>query len=101
MHIAARAGKAEIQVRPDSPEYFWCRSASSAGTTISASLDTNGILAWPETSQVDGSEPYVISVLAVPERSAVPVDRQSTVTTPLVEPTGSSVEASLEAPAYS
>ena len=60
----------------------------------------NGILAWPETSQVDESEPYVISILAVPERSAVPVDRQSTVTTPLV-PTGSSVDASLEAPAYS
>jgi hypothetical protein len=49
----------------------------------------NGILASPEASQVDGSEPYVISVLAVPERSAAPVDRQSTVTTPLVEPTGS------------
>ena len=61
----------------------------------------NGILAWPEASQVDGSEPYVISVLAVPERSAAPVDRQSTVTTPLVEPTGSSVDTSLKAPAYS
>jgi hypothetical protein len=40
-------------------------------------------------------------VLAVPERSAASVDRQSTVTTPLEEPTGSPVNTSLEAPAYS
>ena len=39
----------------------------------------NGVLAWPEAAQVDGSEQYVVSVLAVPERSAAPVDRQSTV----------------------
>ena len=61
----------------------------------------NGVLAWTEPAQVDRSEPYVISVLAVPERSAALVDRQSTVTTPLVEPPGSSVNTSLEAPAYS
>ena len=61
----------------------------------------NGILAWTEPAQVDGSEPYAVTVLAVPERSAAPVDRQSTVTTPFVEPTGSSVDTSLEAPAYS
>ena len=61
----------------------------------------NGVLAWIEPDQVDRSEPYVISVLAVPERSTAPVDRQSTVTTPVVEPTGSSVDTSLEAPAYS
>ena len=59
----------------------------------------NGVLAW--TEQVDPSEPYVVTVLTVPERSAASVDRQSTVTTPLVEPTGSSVVTSLEAPVYS
>jgi hypothetical protein len=61
----------------------------------------NGVLAWTEPAQVDQPEPYVVTVLAVPERSAAPVDGQSTVTTPLVEPTGSSVDTSLEAPAYS
>lgn len=61
----------------------------------------NGVLAWTEPAQVDRPEPYVISVLAVPERSTAPVDRQSTVTTPVMEPTGSSVDTSLEAPAYS
>ena len=61
----------------------------------------NGVLAWTEPDQVDRPEPYVISVLAVPERSTAPVDRQSTVTTPVMEPTGSSVDTSLEAPAYS
>ena len=61
----------------------------------------NGVLAWTEPAQVDRSEPYAVTVLAVPERSAAPVDRQSTVTTPLEEPTGSPVNTSLEAPAYS
>jgi hypothetical protein len=61
----------------------------------------NGVLAWTEPAQVDRSEPYAVTVLAVPETSAVPVDRQSTVTTPLVEPTESSVDTSLEVPAYS
>ena len=61
----------------------------------------NGVLAWTEPDQVDWSEPYAIAVLAIPETSAVPVDRQSTVTTPLVAPTGSSVDPSLEVPAYS
>ena len=61
----------------------------------------NGVLAWTEPAQVDRSEPYAVTVLAVPARSAVPVDRQSTVTTPVVEPTRSSVDTSLEAPAYS
>ena len=61
----------------------------------------NGVLAWTEPAQVDRSEPYVVTVLAVPERSAVPVDRQSTVTCPVVEPTGSPIDTSLEAPAYS
>jgi hypothetical protein len=61
----------------------------------------NGVLTWTEPDQVDRSEPYAIAVLAVPERSAVPADRQSTVTTPLEEPTESPVDTSLEAPAYS
>jgi hypothetical protein len=42
-----------------------------------------------------------MSVLAFPETSAAPVDRQSTVTPTLEEPTGSPVGTSLEAPAYS
>jgi hypothetical protein len=61
----------------------------------------NGVMAWPEPAQGDRSEPYTVTVLAVPETSSVPADRQSTVTTPLAEPTGSSVDTSLEAPAYS
>lgn len=61
----------------------------------------NGVLAWTEPAQVDRSEPYAVTVIAVPERAAAPVDRQSTVTTPLEEPTGSPVNTSLEAPAYS
>jgi hypothetical protein len=62
-----------------------------SATGLRLFIGPNGVLAWPEPSQVDRSEPYAISVLAVPERSAAPVDRQSTVTTPLVEPTGSTV----------
>jgi hypothetical protein len=61
----------------------------------------NGVFASTEAAQVDRSEPYAISVLAFPETSAAPVDRQSTVTPPLEEPTGSPVDTSLEAPAYS
>jgi hypothetical protein len=61
----------------------------------------NGVLAWTEPAQVDRSEPYVVTVLVVPERSAAPVDRQPTVTPPIEEPTGSPVDTSLEAPAYS
>jgi hypothetical protein len=76
-------------------------AGQQSATGLRLFVGPNGVLAWTEASQVDGSEPYVISVLAVPERSAAPVDRQSTVTTPLVEPTGSSVDTSLEAPAYS
>jgi hypothetical protein len=57
-----------------------------SGTGLRLFVGPNGVLAWTEPAQVDRSEPYVISVLAVPERSAAPVDRQSTVTTPLVEP---------------
>jgi hypothetical protein len=79
----------------------FANAGQQSATGLRLFVGPNGVLAWTEASQVDGSEPYVISVLAVPERSAAPVDRQSTVTTPLVEPTGSSVDTSLEAPAYS
>jgi hypothetical protein len=70
-------------------------------TGIRLFVGPNGVLASTEPVQVDRSEPYVVTVLAVPERSAVPVDRQSTVTSPVVEPTGSPIDTSLEAPAYS
>jgi len=79
----------------------FANAGQQSATGLRLFVGPNGVLASTEASQVDGSEPYVISVLAVPERSAAPVDRQSTVTTPLVEPTGSSVDTSLEAPAYS
>jgi hypothetical protein len=81
----------------------WCICGrwSAVGHWASALRWTEWVLAWTEPAQVDRSEPYAVTVLAVPERSAAPVDRQSTVTTPLVEPTGSSVYTSLEAPAYS
>ncbi|HEY9471839.1 MAG TPA: hypothetical protein VIQ76_19700 [Propionibacteriaceae bacterium] len=72
-----------------------------SATGLRLFVGPNGILAWTEPAQVDGSEPYAVTVLAVPERSAASVDRQSTVTTPLEEPTGSPVNTSLEAPAYS
>jgi hypothetical protein len=61
----------------------------------------NGVFASTEAAQADRSEPYAISVLAFPETAAAPVDRQSTVTPPLEKPTGSPVDTSLEAPAYS
>jgi hypothetical protein len=72
-----------------------------SGTGLLLFVGPNGILASPEPAQVDRSEPYAVTVIAVPEMSAAPVDRQSTVTTPLEEPTGSPVNTSLEAPAYS
>ena len=72
-----------------------------SATGLRLFIGPNGVLAWTEPAQVDRSEQYAVTVLAVPETSAVPVDRQSTVTTPLVEPTGSSVDTSLEVPAYS
>lgn len=72
-----------------------------SATGLRLFVGPNGVLAWTEPAQVDRSEPYAVTVLAIPEMSAVPVDRQSTVTTPLVEPTESSVYTSLEAPAYS
>ena len=76
-------------------------AGQQSATGLRLFVGPNGVLAWTELAQVDQSEPYAVTVLAVPERSAAPVDRQSTVTTPLVEPTGSSVDTSLEAPAYS
>jgi hypothetical protein len=72
-----------------------------SATGLRLFVGPNGVLAWTEPAQVDRSEPYAVTVIAVPERSAAPVDRQSTVTTPLEEPTGSPVNTSLEAPAYS
>jgi hypothetical protein len=70
-------------------------------TGIRLFVGPNGVLALTEPVQVDRSEPYVVTVLTVPERSTVPVDRQSTVTTPVLEPTGSLVDTSLAAPSYS
>jgi hypothetical protein len=72
-----------------------------SATGLRLFVGPNGVLAWTEPAQVDRSEPYAVTVIAVPERSAARVDRQSTVTTPLEEPMGSPVNTSLEAPAYS
>jgi hypothetical protein len=72
-----------------------------SATGLRLFVGPNGVLAWTEQAQVDRSEPYAATVVAVPERLAAPVDRQSTVTTPLEEPTESPVNTSLEAPAYS
>ena len=72
-----------------------------SATGLRLFVGPNGVLAWTEPAQVDQSEPYTATVVAVPERPAVPVDRQSTVTPPLEEPMGSPVDTSLEAPAYS
>ena len=90
---------------------FWSRARqllhafADAGqrsiTGLRLFVGPNGVLAWTEPAQIDRSDPYAVTVLAVPGTSAVPVDRRSTVTTPLVEPTGSSVDTSLEAPAHS
>jgi hypothetical protein len=44
---------------------------------------------------------HAVKVIAIPERSAASVDRQTTVATVLEEPTESPVDTSLEAPAYS
>lgn len=76
-------------------------AGQQSATGLRLFVGPNGVFASTEPAQVDRSEPYAVTVLAVPQTSAVPVDRQSTVTTPLEEPTGSPVDTSLEAPAYS
>jgi hypothetical protein len=72
-----------------------------SATGLRLFVGPNGVLAWTEPAQVDRSEPYAVAVIAVPERPAAPVDRQSSATSPLEEPTESPVNTSLEAPAYS
>ena len=76
-------------------------AGQQSATGLRLFVGPNGVFASTEAAQVDRSEPYAISVLAFSETSAAPVDRQSTVTPPLEEPTGSPVDTSLEAPAYS
>ena len=76
-------------------------AGQQSATGLRLFVGPNGVFASTETAEVDRSEPYAMSVLAFPETSAVPVDRQSTVTATLDEPTGSPVDTSLEAPAYS
>jgi hypothetical protein len=76
-------------------------TGQQSATGLRLFVGPNGVFASTETAQVDRSEPYAMSVLAFPETSAAPVDRQSTVTPTLDEPTGSPVDTSLEAPAYS
>ena len=76
-------------------------AGQQSATGLRLFVGPNGVFASTETAEVDRSEPYAMSVLAFPETSAVPVDRQSTVTPTLDEPTGSPVDTSLEAPAYS
>ena len=76
-------------------------ASQQSATSLRLFVGPNGVFASTEAAQVDRSEPYAISVLAFPETSAAPVDRQWTVTPPLEEPTESPVDTSLEAPAYS
>jgi hypothetical protein len=71
-----------------------------SATGLRLFVGPNGVLAWTEPTQLDEPEPSAVTILALPETSAVPVDPQSTITTPLVEPTGSSVDTPLETPAY-
>ena len=90
---------------------FWCRArhllqafadaGQPSATGLRLFVGPNGVLAWPEPTQLDEPEPSAVTVLAVPETSAVHVDPQSTVTTPSMEPTGNSVDTPLESPAYS
>ena len=81
------------------------RALADAGqrsvTGLRLFVGPNGILAWSEPAQVDRSEASAVKVLVFPETSAAQADRQTTVTTVLEEPTGSPVDTSLEAPAYS
>ena len=60
----------------------------------------NGVLVWTEAAQVDRSEPYADAVLAIPETSAAPVDRQSPVHTRPEEPVRSPAYTSLEVPVH-
>jgi hypothetical protein len=76
-------------------------AGQQSATGLRLFVGPNGIFASTEAVQVDRSEPYTVTVLAFPGTSAAPVDRQSTVTPPLEEPTGSPVDTSLEAPVYS
>jgi hypothetical protein len=76
-------------------------AGQQSATGLRLFVGPNGVYASTEAAQVDRSEPYAVTVLAFPRTSAVPVDRQSTVTPPLEEPMGSPVDTSLEAPVYS
>ena len=76
-------------------------AGQQSATCLRLFVGPNGILAWTEAAQVDRSEPYAVTVLAVPETSAASVDRQLTAKTPLEEPTGSPIYTSLEAPVHS
>ena len=61
----------------------------------------NGVLVWTEAPQVDRSGPYARAVLAVPEKSTAPVDRQLPVAIRPEEPVETPVYAQLEAPVSS
>jgi hypothetical protein len=69
-------------------------AGQQSATGLRLFVGPNGALAWTEATQVDRSEPYAITVLAVPETSAAPVDRQSIGPG---EPAKTPVFASLEA----
>jgi len=75
---------------------YSCGRWSAVGHWASALRWTEWGSGMDRAGSVDRSEPYEVTVLAAPERSAALVDRQSTVTTPLVEPMGSPVDTSLE-----
>jgi hypothetical protein len=69
-----------------------------SATGLRLFVGPNGVLVWTEAAQVDRSQPYAVTVLAIPEKSAAPVDRQSPVTVRPEEPGVSPVYTPLEAP---
>jgi hypothetical protein len=72
-----------------------------SATGLQLLVGPNGVLVWTEAAQVDRSEPHAGAVLAVPEKSRAPVDRQSPVAIRPEEPLETPVDAQLEAPVSS
>jgi hypothetical protein len=71
-----------------------------SATGLRLHVGPNGVLVRTEAPQVDRSEPYADAVLAVPEKSAAPVDRQSPVDTRPEELAWSPAYTSLEVPIH-
>ena len=69
-----------------------------SATGLQLLVGPNGVLVWTEAAQFDRSQPYAGDVFSGPEKSAEPVNTESTVFVRPEEPAGSPVHEALEAP---